>query len=53
MNPNFTDEGIQAAQTILRKLESSTLQEPSKEEVLLIFYEILKSFILHTMPRPT
>lgn len=52
MNPNFTDEGIQAAQTILRKLESSTLQEPSKEEVLLIFYEILKSFNLHVMPRP-
>lgn len=53
MNPNFTDEGIQTAQTILRKLESFTLQEPSKEDVLLIFYEILKSFNLHAMPRPT
>ena len=53
MNPTFTDEGIQAAQTILGKLESFTQLEPSKEEVLLIFYEILKSFNLHTMPRPT
>ncbi|CAN7284442.1 response regulator [Paenibacillus sp. LjRoot153] len=53
MNPNFTDEGIQTAQTILRKLESFTLQEPSKEDVLLIFYEILKSFNLHAMSRPT
>ncbi|CAH1216791.1 Regulator of RpoS [Paenibacillus allorhizoplanae] len=51
MNPNFTDEGIQAAQTILRKLESPTLQAPSKEEVLLNFYEILKSFILHATPK--